>query len=173
MSHFVSTLDLLSAVVARCQALELSAGVKLFADVKVFPNADLVEALRKLQVHSKRACFVIPSADSFENARAGRDLESECTRSFVMLITDQTVAGANAATTGDGTNPGVLVMKDAVIEALLGENFEFAPKLVRLRPTEAFALTISSEDQKKIPGRQAWQITWEADCGKTSVSVSL
>ncbi|HMJ91682.1 MAG TPA: hypothetical protein VK530_17805 [Candidatus Acidoferrum sp.] len=173
MSHFVPTLTILAALKTACEALELSIGVRLFDRVDYFHSPDLLQALKQLHSFKKRACFLVPSGDDFTNAKAGRDLRSDCTREFIMLLTDQSVSGATAATVGDSKNPGVVLIKDLVIESLLGANLALQPVLVRLRPIDGAPVIISLEDQPKAPGRQAWQITWHADAGTTSVAVPL
>jgi hypothetical protein len=173
MSHFIATLDLLSALKAKCEALEFSPGVKLFDTVRTYHTPDLIRALRELQAQKARVCFLIPSGDDFDNAFAGRDLRSGATREIIMLLTDRSVASATAASTGSASTPGVVKIKDLVIESLLGEQLGFSPRLVRLRPVEGQPVIITIEDQAKQPGRQAWQITWHADAGETSVTPTL
>ena len=125
----------------------------LFDRVSRHHAADLPAALEALRDPSRKLCFIVPAADTWEHALldpGNMPLRSELRCAVQLLITSQSVA---YATTGD---PATLPLKDHLLAALLWDNLSH-PGLLTL-PQTCEPLRIEWDD---APARTAWQLTIE------------
>lgn len=169
---FISTLAIMQAMKTFLAALPLVDGapdVKLFDKVEFYSMPNLVKGLEELRLFKKRICLIIPSGDDFENELQGGDLHCEATYDFELLIADRNYGKRQDAATGDdvgpNTNPGVVAMKDIVVEKLFGQSLGFLPRRLNLRPVGGQALLLTAKERDDASGREAWQMTWSADAG--------
>jgi hypothetical protein len=169
VNTFISTLELLGRVKARLVAMEASAGVPLFDKVEFYAQPNIVKALEELRLFKQKICLIVPSGDDYESEFAGVDVRSEVTREFVLLFSDRDYGKRQDASTGDEKRVGVIAMKDAIEENLLGQNLDYNPRMIRLRPMTGEAVLLSDKDKDRLTGREAWSMTWQASGGRKIV----
>jgi hypothetical protein len=178
MNTFLSTLDLMAAMKTFIASIDLSPAipaeppdeptpaVKLFDAVHPYATPNLLQALEDLLEFDDRVCLIIPSGDDFSERRNGRLIEISCVREFELLIADRDYGDRQAAATGSDDAPGVIRMKDLLVEKMLGEDLGFAPRLARSRPAAGQPLLLQGKERDALAGRNAWQMTWRLDAGE-------
>ncbi len=159
---FIPTLDLLAAVKAAIEAIEVSPGVELFETVEFFSEPDLLKALDQLRLAKSSICLIVPDSDRYETTKAGRENRTEVFRQFFLLMTDRHFGRAQSGSTGDGSHQGVVAKKDRVEDQLCGVNLNFVPRLIRAHPVSGQSFQIALDQSA---GRKAWQMTWELSGG--------
>ncbi len=167
--NFLQTIDLMAALKAALEAIELAPGVKLFDRVDYFSSPNLLNAFDELRIFKRRVCLIVPSADDYTNRVEGASLTTNTTREFILLLADRDYGVRQRAQIGDSDDPiekpGVLRMKDKLEAELLGSDLGNSPRLVALRPTEGQAFVLQGKDRDEAAGREGWQMTWIADAG--------
>lgn len=171
MNTFIPTLTLMGQVKTLLTALQLSPGVALFDKVEVYSTPDLVKARRELLLFDNRLCLIIPSGNDYENKFAGKEVQTEVKREFVLLLTDRDFSKRKNAALGSGSDtPGVVKMNDLVEAALLGQNLGQSPVMLRMHPLNSEAFQLVGESEEQSTGRAAWQMTWQCSGGRMVVT---
>lgn len=162
---FTPTLSILAALKHRMEFLELEDGRRAFEVVAYYSAPDLIRALQELRIHKNRVCLIIPDSDEYENEVSGRVLFTRCFRRVLILLADRDFGRRQDAATGDGTNPGVILLDNLVISDLLGQTLGFDG--VRVEPVFAQPVLITGKERDETTGREAWQIELMIEAGVT------
>lgn len=160
-----TTTTILPLLKALLEALTLTPPTPLFEKVEVFSMINLLQALEDLRVFKNRVCLVIPGDDAFENEVAGRELRTPTYRSFHLLMADRNYGARQRASTGsvESTNPGVIVMKEKVEDALVGINFGLLG--ARVRPIHGEPFALQDDDRDAAAGRECWKFEISVEAG--------
>ncbi len=154
---FLTTNVLVAGLVQRLTSLQLQAPYTgaAFSRVEPFDSDRLADAIAKLYASAEdRLCFVVPGGDRYEIQRQG-------TLSFAVRYTDITLliadrewtTGGQEATFGTAQQPGVLRLKDLVIDAIACNDGGVAGALYE--PMDGEMIEVSKEGLD-TPGRRAW-----------------
>lgn len=160
---FVSTSEILTALKAKIVALQLTDMSAAFEKVAVYSKPNLAQALQDLLIFEDRVCLIIPDGDDYQNEDSGRILISKCTRRVVLLLADRDYGDRQAASTGDGDNPGVIELDRLVVNSLIGDNLGLARVRVKCDVSEPF--TISAKERDQLSGREAWHLDLAVEAG--------
>lgn len=173
---FKPTITVLNVLKARLEALQWTPpgeGAEpepAFERVELFDMSDLEAALRELLVFKGRCCFIILDSERFDNSTEGQKLLSRQVRTVVLMIADRNYAKRQKAMVGDSSTPGVLVLKDLVLngeanapeKSVLGLMKSGAENLgVVAVPVSGSFVGLRDEGRDNLPGRLAWSIDLE------------
>jgi hypothetical protein len=154
---FIATIDLVSGLVQRITALQMSAPYAgpAFVRVAAFDSDRLADAIAKLYASADdRLCFVVPGGDRYEIQRLGNQSVAVRYTDVTLLIADRewTTAGQDA-TFGTAQQPGVLRLKDLVVDAIACKDGGISGALWEPLDGEMIEVTREGLD---TPGRRAW-----------------
>lgn len=144
------------------------AGKKLFDVVKTFDLDDLGLAFQELLVFKKRVAIVVLNQERQTSQIMGRMLEVNFHEDFSVLISDQSYKNRQLALVGDDTTPGVLMLSDVLVQAMLGElstGYVCVP-----HDGELFAIT--GKDRETQIGRIGWRQDLTLHGGRLTRSLS-
>ena len=96
-------------------------GQSMFDAVKVFDMEDIVAAFAELLVFKNRAAFIVMTHERQDSRISGRNMEVFFHNEFAILISDRSYKNRNLALIGDATTPGVLLISDVLVQAMIGE----------------------------------------------------
>ncbi len=169
---FIKTIDILNAWVKALQNITLPDQAQpMFTDVGIFANKNLTEAMKVTFSYDDRVCFLVPTAEEYENIREGELYITKRITEITMLFSDRDYSLRTNALTGSDGTVGVLAMKEQILQTFLGQNLGIPG--VRLEPhnSEAFLIAdaqgVSGGDRRgKIKGREGWAIQWRTDAGR-------
>jgi hypothetical protein len=173
LNQFIGTVTLMAALKTLIAALESAPGVKMFERVDYFATPNLVEALQQLKIAKSRICLIVPSANNYDTKIAGREVQTETIREFILLLADRDFGKRQNALTGGTNSPGVVAMNDLLEDRLLGQNLNQAPIPIKLRPSTSEVFQLLGNDEDQTTGRIAWQMTWQCSAGRKIVTESL
>jgi hypothetical protein len=178
MPNYIPTLDILAALKAKLEAIQIPAGLPagvgtgpLFQRVEYYDNENLADALSKLIIIKQRVCFIVPMSDHYENdLSGGAFLHSRRLTEIVLLIADSSFTkGGQDAVFGGEKNIGVVRMKDLVVEELVGTTLGLPG--VALAPADGNFITVSDEKAKDKPGRECWVQPFETWAGDARIAL--
>lgn len=177
-STFVHTLDLLAALKTRLEAIQLpntfsavTGYPKLFETVVIWAVQDLVKALQGSFTYDDRVCIIVPGGDTHDHARKGAVLSVHRDTEVHLLFADRNYGKENLALVGEaGETPGVLFIKDLVIDQLTGEKLGF--QNIALSPTSGDPMTLSNKEQENASGRDCWAQSFTTNAGIMQVTHS-
>jgi hypothetical protein len=182
MNTFVKTRDILIALETAIAAIQLPASYSQVPDypkafvaagVKVYGTQDLFKALADLLVFDDRACFIVPGGDTHDTKIAGNVMSIQRKSEVHLLIADRNYDKfSEAGLIGEtNVNPGVAVLKDLVIDALLGQSLANL-KTVALAPTSGEPLHLTDRKQSEDnPGRYCWALTFTTYAGQARIAI--
>lgn len=161
------TLSITAQLKTHLAALERpggNAGEKLFELVEVAMNKNLREVLRKLYSVKNRVALIVPVGDQFQVLnRNVHSVQSTRALQVHILVADRDWVSGNQAAFGGDDNPGVIIMKDAVVESFQGAiSLDHIPII---EATEQFEVA----ESKDTNGRQFWviEISFPVDASKS------
>lgn len=172
------TKDALDALVEALRGLvwtpENEAPQPAFSRVELFDDLDLDEAFKRLFLSESRIALVIYSIDEFETQRADRQLTIHRKQEIFVVFTDRKIGKRIDALLGTATNPGLLVLRDLVLPAIVGL---LVPQPAGIVCTPVRGSIFQVADTKtKLPGRLAYMLEialqggWlKADVGRSPV----
>ncbi len=160
-----ATTDILAAVAAALGAIVWGTPpAAVFGAVKTFWLPDVEQASAELYLSTQRAAFIRYGADAFETRKEGAHMLVRRAIEFVVYVTDRVIGNRTVALSGDTSTPGVLWLKDAVVQALTGHLFDPATATndTLLEPTRCELLLLSESDQPNSPGRLVVAVQFRA-----------
>lgn len=168
------TLAVLQGVQRTLSALTLpgpyTAMGKTFQDVRIYAHRNLGQALQELLVVEDRVALVVPTDFSHDNKTDGRNLLSRRTLEFVVLIADRVIGGgANEAALGGQDNPGMILLTELVINALIGLDLGLASVVIQPMRGQPLMLGGQQEGSDQMFAREAWAQTFSIPAGEMRV----
>ena len=167
---FVATLSILSALKTAIAAINLPSSYaaiagypKAFPAVEIYAQENLMKAFDDLLIVEDRACFIIPGGDTHDSARDGAVVKTARASEVHLLLTDRDYNRAQAELVGGAEAPGVIALKDILIDALIWKNLSIHGVL--LLPTTGDPMALSDKDKENAPGRAAWVQTFTTNAG--------
>ena len=168
---FVPTLSILTALRTAILALQLPSS---FADVPDYPKAfttveiwgvvDLVRAIEDMKIFDDRFCLIIASNENYDDETKGRVVTTQRDIEVELLFADRNYGSENLALVGEaGVSPGVLVLKDLLVEKLTGANLGLPN--VALIPASGGPFTLSGKVQDALAFRETWNQTFKTSAG--------
>lgn len=126
--------------------------------------ADLIEAA------NDRLCFVIPITDRLRHETHGAKLSSTRMGDFRLILSDRDYEPGEPAFMGDGSvYPGLVNMKDIVIEKILGHNLGQINVVVMPMGGETYKFQRSKEN---VSGsREGYVMDVDISMGRTETSL--
>ena len=117
---FTNTLTVLNALKAKLEALQWTPqggpAEAAFKRVDLFDISEIETAIEELFVFKDRVCFVVLDSEHFDNeAATSTKVISKMTRSVALLIADRNYGKRQKALIGTDASPGVLGLKDIVL----------------------------------------------------------
>lgn len=176
---FVSTLEILNALKTAITALQLPATYAgapgypaAFQKVEIYREVNPVQALEDMRVYSDRACFIIPGGDAHENVRDGRVIQSHRDTQVEFLIADRNYGRKNKALVGDEVRPGLIVLKDLLIEKLTGQSLGLRGIFLTPESNDPFHYRSAQKGQEEMPGRDCWILTFTTTAGSMKAAIA-
>ena len=168
VNHLRATKDALDAIVTTLRALQWDpAGAPppeaAFNRVELFDDLDLGEAFKRLLITQSRIALVIYSDEPFQTEKNGRQLIVHRQHKLWIVFTDRVVGKRMDALLGSATNPGLLVLRDLVVPAIVGLTLSGAQKIY-CTPLDGSLLRVEGTD-KTSPGRLAYLLEVQLDGG--------
>lgn len=161
---FIDTITILGKLKTRLAALELVPGTPLFDKVEYYSSTDLLKALEELRLFKNRICLIVPGDDDFGNEVSGRTMTTEVARHIHILMADRDYGRRQSAATGDANTPGVVKIKDQVVDDLVGKNLD--SRFCLVKPVESGPVLIQGPRREDAAGREAWTLELAIDCGQ-------
>lgn len=173
---FIPTLDLLTAVKLRLEALLLpgtTTGEKAFERVEFHVNKKLREALQAMIVTEQRVAMIVPGGHSFRNVPEGHNkVRSYRTSTFDILIADRDYAAqGHEAVFGGAEAIGVLTLADLVVDEF-AERPQLGLPYVALQPEEGAEIAVADEDVKDSPGRECFVLAYSTPTGDRVIAAT-
>lgn len=153
------------------RAATRSDGGSLFDRVEVWPQVDLVDALKNLRIYENRFCLIVPTGAEMENVLEGRNLKTAPNYQVTLLFTDRAIGNRQHALAGSGSVTGLLTLMYELMVLLSGADLGLRHTLVRIESSEPFA--IQGADRANLPGREGWQIDLSIHAGVIVTSTTL
>jgi hypothetical protein len=177
INTFVHTLDLLVALKTAIAALQLPATYdtvpdypKAFTSVEIYRSQNLLKALEELIVQEDRVCFIVPGGDTHNSETLGNVMQLSRATDIHLLLADRIYGDKNAPLIGEtGTGPGVIVLKDVLIDGLVGKTFDF--KNVVLAPTSGEPFHLTDRERENATGRDCWAQSFTTRAGLAKVAI--
>src|SRR5207302_6391328 len=123
----------------------------------------------ELLVHDDRVCLIIPGGDVHDSHIEGTNLIAKRQTEFHLLIADRAFGRANVPLVGDDKSPGVIALKDVVLDAMAGNTLGF--KFLALAPTSGEPFHLTDRERQNDPGRDCWAQTFTTYAGAARVSI--
>lgn len=172
---FTPTITVLTALKAKLEALEWTPAAgpaePAFQKVALFDVDDLSTALKDLLVFKDRACFILLDADRCDNELVGTKILSRQTRTVALLITDRDYGKRADALVGDATRPGVLALKDLILDPA-NEIIGDLVTGVAVLPGTGSPMRITGEQRDNLTGRLAYELDLELRGGFMEVRLN-
>lgn len=155
---FLRTTAVLNALKSTLAALTFPdghsfAGQKLFGSVRLYDVGDIEAAIKDLfEYDDQRLCFVIPVGDGLRSEQRGNVLSTTKTGRYSLLLSDKDYEPGKPAVFGDDTFPGLINLKDDLIESLVGETIGIKGAIVEPMEGESYRFKNKSTPQ----GREAY-----------------
>ena len=126
---------------------------------------DLIEAA------NDRLCFVIPVEDDLRHKTNGAKLSTTRMGGFRLILSDRDYEPGEPAFMGDGSvYPGLVNMKDTVIEKLLGHNLGMLNVVVMPMGGETYKFQKSKKDVSGA--REAYVMDVDISMGRTETAIN-
>jgi hypothetical protein len=161
---FTPTLTVLNALKTAITAIEWTPeggeAEPAFQKVELFDVDDLKTALKELLVFKDRACFIIIDEERCTSEVIGMKMQSRQSRTIALIITDRDYGKRAEALTGDATRPGVLALKDLILDP---ENEVIGGLLdgMVVMPGFGAPIRIMDEERDNMTGRLAYELDLE------------
>lgn len=172
---FTATVSVLAALQAKLEALEWTPATgpaePAFQKVALFDVDDLATAIKDLLVFKDRACFILLDAERCDSELAGNKVVSRLTRTVALLITDRDYGKRADALVGDATRPGVLALKDLILDPdneIIGDLVTG----VAVLPGFGSPVRITGEARDNLTGRLAYELDLELKGGSLVVALT-
>lgn len=163
-----TTTAILDRVVTLCSALKYTplggAEENLFEAVEKFDVTNADKAFGRVLSNQNRVCLVIWFGEEFATVMQGRDQLTRRKTKVRVIVSEKKLGDRQEALFGTTTTPGVLKMKDLVIEAVTGALFAESTNDVAMTPITAFCAMIE-ETENRFPGRVIASIDFEGRGG--------
>lgn len=170
-SNRYSVPEILAALIALLQAVELEEDVPAFESVKRFDIENVDQAFKELMESKQRVCFVIPDLENFEPAVNAGKLMVTRRLPIALLISDRVMGDRQAALFGSDDTPGAYALAEGALEAVTGLILD-NPGGVKCLPLTMGALSIE-DIQKKLPGRAVVELDVECTGGTLTASLGI
>lgn len=171
---FIPTLTVLDALKAKLEALQWTpeggSPEPAFGAVKLFDLSELDTAFEELLVFKQRACFVVLDVERFENEISGSKLLAAQRRTVALLITDRDYGKRQRALEGSATSPGVLALKDLVLDPS-AEVLGLITEGVVCEPGAGGFLELKSDARDRNPGRICYEQDLELSGGDAEFAI--
>lgn len=164
---FLATNAVIAALRDRLSALRLAdAGdAPLFERVGVFGAGGLTAAVQATFASEARVCFIVPGPEEHSNRLSESLVYSQRQTTLVLLIADRALdTEREDAVTGGPRNPGILALKDAVIDDLFANPFTVAGLAFAPARGEPLMIEAQSRSSGNL-GREVWQQSLTAYAG--------
>ena len=166
VNHLRATKDALDAIVTTLRGLKWDpAGpappVDAFERVELFDDLDLAEAFKRLLITQSRIALVIYSDEPFTTEKNGRQLIIHRQHRLWIVFTDRVVGKRMDALLGGGSNPGLTVLRDLILPAIVGLTLS-TPQKMYCTPLDESLLRVTD---KTSPGRLAYLLEVQLDGG--------
>lgn len=163
-TYLRATKTALDAIVTALQALQWGTPpAAAFARVELFDDLDLVEAFKRLLLTESRIALVIYANENFTSDRDGRQLLIRRQHRLWIVFTDRVIGKRTEALLGGTDNPGLFVLRDLVLGAIVKLVVDSAQK-VYCTPIDGSLLRVE-DTAAKLPGRLAYSLEVQLDGG--------
>lgn len=177
MNTFVKTLDLVIALKAAIAALQLPNTYSAiegypaaFQVVEVYRSQNLVKALEDMIIQDDRVCFIIPGGDTHDHEKLGNVLQVKRDTEIHLLFADRNYGKENLALVGEANvSPGVMVLKDILVDGLVGAQLNF--NNVVLAPTSGEPFHLTDREREDVTGRDCWAQSFTTYAGAARIGI--
>lgn len=136
----------------------------LFEAVEKFDITTADKAFGRVLSNQNRVALVVWFGEEFTNIMQGRDQLTRRKTKLRVIVSEKSLGDRQIALFGTTTTPGVLKMKDLVIETVTGPLFAETTNDVAMTPVTAFTALIE-ETGNQFPGRVIASIDFEGRGG--------
>ena len=171
---FINTKSVLDAVTEKLEALvfpeeSVLAGESVFERVDVYDIPRLEVALKDLLNFKNRICLIVPLNETYVPETKGGMIHTRKSQQFLFIVSDKDYMPGKPSYFGDATRPGVLVMKDLVIEALLGASLDLAH--VVMSPVDGEGLRVAESEKALQQSREGYRLRMETPMGEVKAPI--
>lgn len=155
---FLRTTEVLNALESTLEGLTFPEGhdfesENIFGSVRLYDVGDIEAAIKDLfEYGQQRLCFIIPVGDDLRSDQRGNKLSTTKKGRYSLLLSDQDYEPGKPSVFGDDTRPGLINIKDDLIEALVGETIGIRGAIVEPLAGESYRFKNKSTPQ----GREAY-----------------
>jgi len=167
---FKTTVQIIEALKAKLEvmaftdeALPAFAGKLIFDAINFYDIPRLEQALKDLLQYKNRICLIVPGIERFENETKGSILETKKYQDFLLIISDRDYTPGKGSHFGDDTHPGVLLMKDTVLDELLGKSLDFGDVIIE--PSDGESIRVAESDKALSKSREGYRLLFRIQMG--------
>lgn len=164
---FVETTTVLKELSEALKALSFSegdfAGEKVFNSVDSYDVPRIEQALTDLLNFDDRVCLIIPISEDYQSRQKNSSFFTVREGRFLLLISDRDYTPGKPSFYGSETHPGVLQMKEAVINALHGESLDLHQ--VVITPLGGESIRVSESEKNISNSREGYRLILKISMG--------
>jgi hypothetical protein len=187
---FVSTLALLNTVSAQLSAAHYSqaspadpavlstnpSDPKLFEKIAFYPDRNLARALGDLRIVADRVALIVPQGDIYKTQEKGQVASSDRTTEFMIIMADRDISIDAKQMGSTRTSPGILNLKDLVVQLLVQWSFVIEKRVVWFAPSAGAIVQLSWQEYNTGPaadtkGRESWHQLFLAEAGSMRTEI--
>lgn len=139
-------------------------GELLFERVDVYDVPRLEDALRDLLNFRNRICLIVPRPEQFNSESQGGVLRCTKSQQFILLISDRDYLPGKPSFFGSSAFPGVMAMKDVVVDQIIAETFALPDVLMEVVDGESIRVAENERSLKK--GREGYRLILSTPMGE-------
>lgn len=148
------------------------AGQPFFGSVRLYDVENIEMAIKDLlEFTDQRLCLVVPVGDLIGNDQQGGRLVSLRTGIFTLVLTDKDYEPGKPAMFGDGVSfPGLIDLKDDVIELIIGESLGIRGAIVQ--PFEGESDRFHNNTKEYQKGREGYVLKLLISMGRKETTLN-
>lgn len=131
-----------------------------FERVELYDLVDLEQALAELRIFKGRVCVIVAGTESWVNEGGPTKLLSRWRREVALLIADRDFGQRRRALVGSDGSPGVLGLKELVLDGVVGELGAGSERVV-VQPVMGLVVALAGEKREVLSGRQCFELDLE------------
>lgn len=171
---FIQTKSVIDALKSKLETMVFPsdssfAGQSLFQSVEAYDIPRLETALRDLLNFDDRICLIVPMPETFENTTSGGELRTIKRQQILLILSDKDYVPGKPAFFGNDTQPGVLCMKDIVVEQLLGASLDL--NHVIFSPVDGESLRVAEDEKQLQKSREGYRLIFETPMGEVRAQI--
>lgn len=172
---FTRTKAVLDALEAKLKTLTFPeghafAGESVFKAVRLYDIENIEQGINDLFEYDGRLCFVVPVAEGFKHTQNGASLSSVRLGEYSLLMSDEDYEPGIPAFMGDdATYPGLINLKDEVLEQILGESLGL--RNVVVMPVQGNAYRFANSEKDLEQSREGWVMQIDISMGRAQTKL--